>query len=391
LGEHLIPLKSKQIYGLQDNAPAPGNDRVERGFAVEKTGQEDPPFGLPSTNQMNGAEPLSRLIGRSESVLWMKRFIEKVAPLDRSVLITGPSGTGKTLVAEIIHSLSARSGRPFVKVNCSSIPEETFQLTLFGAEKNLSGGMEQDVSGKIVEARGGTLLFIKIGDMPVKIQRRLISFSEDREVEKPGVKDPIPSDVRILATTNRNLRDLINTGAFREDLYYRLNVMSIHVPPLRDRLEDLPDLVRHLIGRINSMLRTSISSISNGALSVLSSHDWPGNVRELQNVLERAAILSDGCMINEQAVRMGLRETVAGLGPAAAEPERARIMKGERVSLKVTLNKTEKNLILEALSKTSGVQVEAARILALKPKNLWKKIQKHSIKLDRSNASGAER
>jgi two-component system, NtrC family, response regulator AtoC len=379
----MIPLENKLTYSLLDEPSAPGTDRVERDF--------DRPTGLPFDNKVNGAQLLARFIGQSEHVLWMKSFIEKVAPLEVSVLITGPSGAGKTLVAEIIHSLSARSGNPFVKVNCSTIPEETFELTLFGTEKDLSRGIEQAVPGKIEEANGGTLLFSQIGDMPLKVQGRLLSFSESKELEKPGVKASIYKDVRILATTSRNLQDLIHKGTFREDLYYRLNVIFIHVPPLREHLEDLPDLVRHFIGRINPILGTRISSVSTGALSVLSSHDWPGNARELQNVLERAAILSDGRVIREQDVRMGLRETFAGLRPGASEPDHARIVKSEGICLKEALNNVEKDLIIEALSKTSGVQVEAAGMLGLTAKNLWKKIQKHSIKLERTNPSEAQK
>lgn len=382
-GKHMIPLENKQTYSLPDEPASPGTDGVERDF--------DRPTGLLFGNETNPAKLLARFVGKSESVLWMKRFIEKVAPLEVSVLITGPSGAGKTLVAEIIHSLSSRSGNHFVKVNCSSIPEETFELTLLGGEKDLSRGMEHAVTGKIEEAKGGTLLFSHIGDMPLKMQGRLLSFSETKELEKPGAKASIYTDVRILATTNKNLQDLIHKGAFREDLYYRLNVMFIHVPPLRDRLEDLPDLVRHFIGCINPMLGTRISSVSTGALSVLSSHDWPGNARELINVLERAALLSDGHLISEQDVRMGLRETFAGLRPGTAEPEQAGILKGEGACLKDALNDMEKNLIIEALHKTSGIQVEAAGMLGLTPKNLWKKIQKHSIKLDRSSASGVRK
>jgi two-component system response regulator AtoC len=334
---------------------------------------------------------LARFIGRSDSVLWMRRFIEKVAPLEVSVLITGPSGAGKTLVAKIIHSLSPRSGNPFVRVNCSSIPEETFELTLFGAEKDLSRGSEQAVPGKIQEATGGTLLFSELGDLPLKLQGRLLDFSESREVEKPGSKASILTDVRIIATTNKNLQDLIHKGAFREDLYYRLNVIFIHIPPLRDRLEDLPELVRHFIGIINPILGTRISSVSNGALSILSSHDWPGNARELQNVLKRAAILSDGHMISEQDVRTGLRETFAGPPSGAAESNQASIPKGQGICLREALNTVEKNLIIDALCKTSGVQVEAAGMLGLTSKNLWKKIQKHSIKFGRSETSGAQK
>ena len=379
----MTSLEKSHRKNLQDKSSSPGSPGAEEGSSQ----QAEPPYG----KDKNRAESSARFIGGSESVLWMKRFIEKIAPLEVNVLITGPSGAGKTLVAEIIHSLSARSDKPFVKVNCSSIPEETFELTVFGPDKELSNGMDQDALGKIGEAQGGTLLLAQIGDMPLKVQGRFLRFCETKEVEKLGTKSTVRADVRILATTNRSLQDLIHKGVFREDLYYRLNVMFIHVPPLRDRIEDLPDLVRHFIGRMNPRSETPISSISNEALSLLSSHDWPGNVRELRNVLERAEILCDGSMISEQDVRMALREDPAEYLPAATAPGQTKNVKSERVSLRETLNKIERDLIVDALHKTGGVQVEAAGILGLKPKNLWKKIQKHSIKLDLSNASGAEK
>jgi two-component system response regulator AtoC len=265
-------------------------------------------------------------------------------------------------------------------VNCASIQEETFELELFGAVKNLSKGIDEDVAGKIEDARGGTLLFDKIGDLPLKVQGGLVGFVESKQLEKPGAKTPIPVDVRILATTNVNLEDLITEGLFREDLYYRLNTLSIQVPPLRDRPEDLRDLIRHLMGRINARVATQISRVSSGALGVLHSHDWPGNVRELRNVLERAAILSDGAIIGEQDARTALREAFGRPQPKPASTEQPGVKPGEKVCLKETLHEMEKRLILEALGKAGGVQTEAARMLGLTPKNLWKKMQKHEIK-----------
>jgi two-component system response regulator AtoC len=310
--------------------------------------------------------------------------------LEVNVLITGPSGAGKTLVAEIIHSLSARSDKPFVKVDCSSIPEEIFELAVFGSEKELSNGVDQDALGKIGQARGGTVLFAQIGDMPLKVQRRFLRFSETKEIEKLGTKSTVRADIRILATTNTSVQDLIHKGAFREDLYYRLSVMFIHVPPLRDRIEDLPGLVQHFTGA-GCGSEIQVLSVSSEALSLLSSHNWPGNVRELRNVIERARILCTGSMISEEDVRMALRGNPVESLPRETAPGQTKTVKSETASLRETLNKIEKDLILDALRKTGGVQVEAAGMLGLKPKNLWKKIQKHSIKLDLPNAPRAKK
>jgi two-component system, NtrC family, response regulator AtoC len=378
----MAALTNARIKGFQEHATASGYDRNESGLAFDKVEQGDRPPSALGGNEAKVAESVGRFIGRSESVLWMKGFIEKVAPLDTSVLITGPSGVGKTLVAEIIHSISGRSSGRLIRVNCASIPEETFEAELFGAKRDPSRDIDQDVPGRIEAAQKGTLLFNKIGDMPFKVQRRLLSLAESKEIEMPGAREPIPVDVRIIATSNRNLTDLINQGTFREDLYYCLNVMSIQVPPLRDRLEDLPDLTWHVVGLINSRMGTRISGISTGALGVLHSHDWPGNVRELRNVLERATILSDGSMLNEQDVRTALRKVFAAPEPITAAPVQTKIRSGEKVCLKETLHQVEKDLIVEALCKTRGVQAGAAQLLGLNPKNLWKKIQKHSIRVD---------
>lgn len=376
----MTALVNSKTHGQPDNAAAPERDHNESGIFFGGIGGGDSPPDASAVREIKGSESLARFIGGSEPVLWMKRFIEKVAPQEMSVLIGGPSGAGKTLVAEIIHSLSGRAGKPFIMVNCASIPEDDFEIELFGAEKDPQKGIEEDVPGKIEAAQGGTLLFNKIGDMPLKVQGRLLSFVESKEIEKPREKEKIPVDVRILATTGRNLADLISQGAFREDLYYRLNILSIQVPPLRDRLEDLPDLIRHLMKRINSRVATHISRVSSGALGVLHSYEWPGNVRELRNVLERATILSDGSTISEQDVRTALREVFGGLPSTSPNPDRAAISPGEKVCLKSRLNEVEKKLILEALRKTGGVQTEAAGMLGLTPKNLWKKMQKHEIK-----------
>jgi two-component system, NtrC family, response regulator AtoC len=381
----MTAITNQMEYGLR--APFPGKHQANFSVDHIKIAQEDQPDALSAGNGMNRMESLARFIGRSEAVLWMKRFIEKLAPLETTTLITGPSGSGKTLVAEIIHSLSKRSGKPFIQVNCASIPEETFELVLFGAGKDPSRGIEQDMRGKIELAQGGTLLLNKIGDMPNKVQKRLLGFAENNEIEKSGAKGQSSMDVRILATAKSNLRDLVNQGVFREDLFHRLNALSISVPPLIDRREDLPDLIQYLMARINQVLSTRISSISKGALGVLYSHDWPGNVRELQNVMEMAAILSDGSMISEQDVRKALRERFAATQSTTRDSVQIGLRLDERFCLKETLHEIEKKLILEALGKTGGVQVEAAKILALTPKNLWKKIRKHAIVIDQGRAS----
>jgi DNA-binding NtrC family response regulator len=221
------------------------------------------------------------------------------------------------------------------------------------------------------------------------MQGRLLGFLENDGIEKSGSAEPVPIDVRLLATTRQNLLDLIHQGRFREDLFYRLNVVSLQVPPLKDRLADLQALVRHLLAAVNVRLSTRFADATQEALDVLAIHDWPGNVRELENVLERAAILSDGDSLQEPEMRAALREELKEARPALVVTEREKLINGQRIYLKEVVQKVEKQMILQALSATNGVQAEAAEILGLNPKNLWKKIQKHAIRLDRLKGPGS--
>ena len=331
------------------------------------------------------------LVGKSLSILKVRELVRQVANSDLNIIISGESGVGKELVAQGLHLSSNRKGKPFVKVNCAAIPSELLESELFGYERGAFTGADRTKPGKFELAHSGTIFLDEIGDMPLFLQSKMLQVLQDFQFSRLGAKNDVKVNCWVLAATNHDIEQDVREGLFREDLYYRLNVVSIQVPPLRDRMEDLTDLVRHLVGRINSLLGTSISSISGGAFGVLSSYDWPGNVRELQNVLERAAILGEGSVISEQDVRIALRETFAGVRAAKADPDEINIVKGEKVCLKEVLHKMEKNLILVALSKTSCVQAEAAGMLGVTPKNLWKKIQKHSIKLGRLKAAGEEK
>ncbi|MBN2034316.1 MAG: sigma-54-dependent Fis family transcriptional regulator [Deltaproteobacteria bacterium] len=368
----MVEFQNPGTFNLRGAALEPETDRIESRPAIEKIEHGDRPSGVHALNDADRVKALARFVGRSESVRHMKNLIERVAPLEVSVLITGPSGSGKTLVADIIHSLSKRSKRPFIKLNCASIPEEIFGLAQSGSQKGLADAIKNNARLEIEAAHKGTLLFNKITEMPLKMQRRLLGLLENKTILKAGAENAVPMDVRILSTANGNLQDQINKGAFREDLYYRMNAFSIQVPSLKERPEDLPELIEHLIGRINPLLGRNISRISERAFGVLSSYEWPGNVRELQNALQSAAILSDGSIISEREVLGALRKRGKGPGKAALGAEK-------KISLKEAVQELEKKLIIEAMEKTGGVQTEAAKMLALSPKNLWKKIHKHNI------------
>lgn len=321
------------------------------------------------------------LIGQSEAIRWLKNFIIKVSPLESNVLVTGPSGSGKELVSNLIHLQSPRVRGPLVRLHCTALPEEIFEAELFGAAKGAIQGFDEDFPGRIELSHRGTIVFDEIGDIPSKVQARLIRFAEQKQIDKIGQMEKVTVDSRIIATTNRNPSDLIEEKKLREDLYHRLNVVSIHIPPLKDRLEDLPLLIEHFLKKIDFKLGKRITRVSNETLALLASYDWPGNVRELINVLERAVIFAEGYTLGETEMRMALQSSISGSRSEIQIVQPA--MGPNRKSLKEVVQKVEKDCIVNALLKTNGVQAEAAEILGLSPKNLWKKIQKHSINVER--------
>ncbi|MDD4731729.1 MAG: sigma-54 dependent transcriptional regulator [Desulfovibrio sp.] len=318
--------------------------------------------------------PLGRIIGQSEAVRRVKHMLERVSLLDTDVLITGETGTGKELAADTIHALSERSQGPFIKINCAAIPESLLESELFGHEKGAFTGAVSNKQGKFEQARGGTILLDEIGDMPLHLQPKLLRAVEQKQVERLGGARPIPFDARIIAATNQKLAQRVESGEFRSDLYYRLNVAAVELPPLRQRREDLPLLCEHFLQRINSRLGTSVQGVSRGGARVLLRHDWPGNVRQLANTLERAVIFCHSETLSEPEVCAALQ-----LAPGTAGPVRS----ADTVQLKQALRDYERDLIVNALQHSRGVQTEAARRLGISPKNLWNKIQKHGLQPER--------
>ncbi len=315
-------------------------------------------------------EASKKIIGQSEAMQTVKALIERIAPLESTVLITGGSGTGKELIADVIHSHSKRANGPFIKINCAAIPEGLLESEIFGFEKGAFTGAYTERPGKFELAHKGTILLDEVGDMPLTIQAKLLRVVEHKEVERLGGVKPRMVDTRIIASTNQSLPSLISANKFREELFYRLNVAPIHLPPLRERKEDLPLLVQHFLQEINSKLGTNLYGVSRVAMQLLFSYPWPGNVRELANVLERAAIHCTGAIITEAEI---------WISPKSLPSESLSNMKDKVVSLSETLQEVERNLIISFLRKSGGIQTEAAKLLGLSPKNLWKKIQKHSI------------
>ena len=317
----------------------------------------------------------NKIIGQSQAMKGVIDLVEKVAPLETTVLITGESGTGKELIANTVHYQSKRASGPFIKLNCAAIPENLLESELFGYEKGAFTGAYAQKPGKFELAHHGAIFLDEVGDMSLTTQAKLLRVVEEKRVERLGGRKPILVDVRIIAATNQDLFHMISEKRFRGDLYYRLTVASINLPPLRERKEDIPLLSDHFVREINVRLGSNLFGLSPEAMESLLASPFPGNVRELANVLERAAIQSRGNIITSDDLRMTSRRLPASFPSWVSE---------KTISLHETLESVEKSLITNALQNTDGVQSQAAEILGVSPKNLWKKIRKHGIEVKKT-------
>lgn len=296
----------------------------------------------------------------------VRELIARVAPTEARVLITGESGTGKELVAAAIHAASERHQRAFVTVNCAAIPRDLVESEMFGHERGAFTGATERRLGRFELAHGGTLFLDEVGDLSHEAQAKLLRTLETGELQRIGAEDVLRIDARVVAATNRNLDEAVDQGAFREDLYFRLNVFPIELPPLRDRLEDLPALVAHLAERVRPR---HAATFTEDALEALAGYTWPGNVRELANLIERLSILS-GPVVDAPAVRQVLR---AGSTPPAQIPPLA-ALQGRPLS--DALDEVERGLITSALNQAQGNMAEAARILQTDRANLYRRIRR---------------
>lgn len=303
------------------------------------------------------------MVGDSRALRGMFFQILKVAPTEVTVLLLGESGTGKELAAHSLHDKSGRSKGPFVAVNCAAIPAGLLESELFGHERGAFTGASARKVGKFELASGGTLFLDEIGDMALETQAKILRALETRQCERVGGNRPIPLDARIVAATNRDLPAMIRQGAFREDLYHRLNVFPVRLPSLRERREDIPLLAERFLQAIRPGTPLSVE-----ALQRLLAHDWPGNVRELKNIIERAAVLAGEGEIRPEHLS-GL--AVGPAGPGGGE--------GESPDLDARLAGYEKSLIEAALSRTGGVQSRAAALLGIKERSLWHRVRKLGI------------
>jgi two-component system response regulator PilR (NtrC family) len=309
------------------------------------------------------------IIGQSPKMQEVFRLIKKVAGTKGNVLITGQSGTGKELVAKAIHYNSPRKDKRFVAINCGAIVGNLMESELFGHKKGSFTGAIRDKDGLFKIADGGTLFLDEVGEIPLNLQVKLLRAIEEAEILPVGATDPIKVDVRIIAATNRDLAEEVKKGNFREDLYYRLNVIEIKLPPLSERKEDIPLLVDHFIKKYSKELGRKISGVDNAVMKVLLNYEWRGGIRELENLIERAIILSDGPII-----------TLADLPPALNEVE----IKDEPMRLKEAIAQFERQHILKVLNKTSWDKEEASQLLGISLSSLYRKMEELGINVKMS-------
>ena len=318
--------------------------------------------------ELNKSIMFQDIICQSESMRDVQELMKKAAYKETSVLITGESGVGKELVANGIHNLSGRTDKPLIKLNCAAIPEGLLESELFGHEKGAFTGAVAQKIGKFELANQGTIFLDEIGDMHPNTQAKILRVLQERKFERVGGARTIEVDVRVIAATNMNLHQAITEGKFREDLYYRLNVVSLTIPPLRERKEDIPLLAEYFLQKVTLQFKTQLNGISKEAMKMLLDYGWPGNVRELKNAIEQAVVLVERDTITTQCLPPSLMK--AGAKFTASETP---------ASLEETVENVEKRIIIDVLKKTDGVQSKAAKELGIKERSLWHKVKKYMI------------
>jgi DNA-binding NtrC family response regulator len=312
---------------------------------------------------------LGSLVGASKKMQEIFRLIEMVAPSTASVLITGASGTGKELVARTVHELSPRRNKPFVPINCAAIPETLIESEIFGHEKGAFTGALERRTGCFELAEGGTLLLDEIGEMPIGTQAKLLRVLEDRKLRRLGSKVETTVDVRVLAATNKVPEEAVARGELRNDLYYRLNVFNINMPPLREHKEDIPDLVQRLLAEMGEKHGRKVSAVSEAVINQFRNYSWPGNVREMRNTLERAIIVCEGALIETKHLPPGFGQAPVRI--SAEDPDSVHLGVG------TTVEEAEKQLIIKTLEATNNNKTRAAEILGISLKTLHNKLKEY--------------
>jgi two-component system response regulator AtoC len=311
------------------------------------------------------------IIGTSGAIQDVLRLVGRVAGTTATVLIWGETGTGKELIARAIHQNSSRKDKPMVKLNCAGIPEGLLESELFGFEKGAFTGAVERKFGKFELADQGTIFLDEIGDMNPGAQAKILRILQEMDFERLGGIKPIKIDVRVIAATNRDLTEAVKQGIFREDLFHRLNLFSIRMPALRQRVEDIPILAEHFLKEANARFERAIRSISSEAMSYLMKYEWPGNVRELKNTIERSVLITDGDVLTSKFLPIQIAKQVSDTTPTTAP--------SLEMDLATTIRNVERQLILDALERADGVQRKAAKMLGVTERVLWYKVKKHQI------------
>lgn len=307
------------------------------------------------------------MIGESTRMREVYEFIAKVAPTDSTVLLRGESGTGKELAAHAVHSNSNRAGKPFVVINCAALAETLLESELFGYEKGAFTGAVAQKKGKLEVANGGTVFLDEVAELSPALQTRLLRVLQEREFDRVGGTHPVHIDVRFIAATNQNLEDAVKSGSFRQDLYYRLNVVSVVLPPLRERREDIALLATYFAARCSKQSKRKLRGISPEARACLGRYDWPGNVRELENAIERAVVLGNGELITPEDLPETILDAEAGTSAPSSK-------------LYTAILESKKETILTAIQQANGNYTEAAKLLGIHPNNLHRLIRSLNLK-----------
>ena len=331
---------------------------VARAFRVFSLEQENRALLM-----RQGGSPMQGIISADPEMQKVCRTVEKVAPSDATVSLLGESGTGKELLARALHQLSGRADKRFVAINCASIPENLLESELFGYEKGAFTGATKQTIGKIEYANGGTLFLDEIGDLPIALQAKLLRFLQERVVERLGGRGEIQVDVRVVCATHQNLLELIKTGGFREDLYYRLSEISVHIPPMRERQGDATLLAHVFLEKFSQRQGRNLRGLTQEALSAIESHRWPGNVREMENVMKRAVIMAEGTQI-----------TVEDLGLKQATKET------EPINLRQVREEAERRAVARALGRANGNVAQTAELLGVSRPTLYDLMSRYGLK-----------